>query len=89
MTMIVTDNGGTIHRSEIRPVARFDAHSACVRDRDLRGKCVLFDLHGYWWSVPMELTLLEIADAIAGELERLDLRPLPYHLGDIYRPKVA
>lgn len=78
-----------IKRSEVRPVVRYDALDACSRDRETRGRCVLFDLHGYWWSVPMELTLLEVAEAIAVELEQHELRQFPSHLGDVYRPKVA
>lgn len=78
-----------IQRGPLRPVKLFDALDACTRDRDEREKCVLFDLHGYWWSVPMELTIHEVADAIAVELEQRELRSVPGSLGEIFRPKVA
>ena len=66
-----------------------DAIAVELEQRELRGKCVLFDLHGLWWSVPMELTIHEISDAIAVELDNLGSKPLPSHLGDVFRPKVA
>lgn len=75
--------------AEIRPVEMFVNLDAAVRDQRLRGECVLFDLHGMWWSVPIELTLADVAEAIAVRLDENGLRPLPSHLGDVYRPKVA
>lgn len=76
-------------RTAVAEVREVEAHltldeaAASSRARD---KCVTFDLHGLWWSVPMELTLHDIAEAIAWKLEQLKLQPIPYHLGDVYRP---
>lgn len=72
-----------------RDVRAFVSLDPCVRDVDVRGNCVKFDLHGLWWSVPMEFNIHQIDAAIRAELHRLDCRPLPYHLGDVYRPTVA
>lgn len=74
---------------EPRPVEMFVNLDAATRDRELRGRCVLFDLHGMWWSVPIELTLVDVELAITVTLDRHGLPKLPSHLGDVYRPKVA
>ena len=79
----------TILRDHVRPVSGFVNLDAALRDRQLRGQCVLFDLHGLWWSVPMELTVHEISDAIAVELVKFDVPALPSHLGEIFSPKIA
>lgn len=74
---------------EPRPVKMFVSLDDCLRDVVLRDECVKFDLHGLWWSVPMELNIHTIDAQIRAELERLDCRPFPAHLGDIYRPTIA
>jgi hypothetical protein len=68
---LIVDNAGA------RPVRMFESLDACTRDRDARGECVLFDLHGYWWSAPMELSIHQIEHQIIGKLDALRLKPLP------------
>lgn len=72
-----------------RPVRMHISLDGATRDRHDRGDCILMDLHGLWWSVPMELNLHQIHHAITTELEQHDLRSFPSHLGDVYRPQVA
>lgn len=89
MTVIYLKGRPIGDADELRPVKVFVSLDDCLRDVALRDKCVKFDLHGLWWSVPMELTIHEIDQQIRHELERLDCKALPAHLGDIYRPTVA
>lgn len=78
-----------VHVDELRNVKPFVHLDDCVRDVMLRGDCVKFDLHGLWWSVPMELNIHQVDAEISAELERLDCHKLPNHLGDTWRPTTA
>lgn len=79
----------TIFLPTDRPVRMHITLDDAARCRGTRGDCVLFDLHGLWWSVPMELNLHQIQHQITEQLEQHDLRAFPSHLGDVYRPAVA
>jgi hypothetical protein len=52
---------------ERRPVRGFVQLDRCRLDADQRGDCVTFDVHGLWWSVPVELSIRQI-DAEMREL---------------------
>lgn len=45
------------------------------KDRRVRSRCDLFDLHGLWWSVPTELTVRQVHVQMLEELEAMDVGP--------------
>lgn len=62
-------------RIEAREVHPFIDLDSADRDRRERGECIIFDLHGLWWSVPTELTIRQVNRAVMDELARMDLAP--------------
>lgn len=68
-----------------RDVARFDDLARAHTDTVDRGDCVIFDIHGFWWSVPAELNVHQIAAQFGVELERIDCRPFT-HAADSQSP---
>jgi hypothetical protein len=88
-------DGSVISDAELQEVATdravkpFLSLDEVWRDVSLRGDCVKFDLHGLWWSVPMELNIHEIDAQIGAELVRMDCAAFPSQLGETYRPTIA
>ena len=62
-------------RDEPRKVRPFVTLEAADLDRRERGRAVLFDLHGLWWSVPLELTIHDVNSQVLDELAHMDLSP--------------
>lgn len=60
---------------DARTVTPFVNLDDADKDRRLRGACILFDLHGLWWSVPTELTVHEVNRQVMAELARMELTP--------------
>lgn len=63
-----------VTKRTVRPFASLDE---ATRDRVERDEVVLMDLHGLWWSVPMELTIHEVHGQIAAALELAQLARFP------------
>ena len=71
-----------------RDVEAFVDLDSADRDRHERGACVLFDLHGLWWSVPTELTIHEVNVQVMSQLANMQCpaflhTPWRAHLDDI------
>lgn len=60
-----------------RTVRPFVSLDEAARDRVERDDVVLMDLHGLWWSVPMELNIHEINGQIVAALHAHDLAQFP------------
>ena len=75
----------TAERLEIERLAALVGDDRCVRpfidldsaskDRSDRGRCIIFDMHGLWWSVPTELTIHDVNAAMLDELAHMDVAP--------------
>lgn len=62
-----------------RNVSPFTSLDDAEQDRSGRGACIVFDVHGLWWSVPTELTVVQVHHQMMTWLANADLHPiLPY-----------
>lgn len=48
----------------MRPVSMFINLDDCEADQQARGDCLRVDMHGFWWSVPLELSVTTMVDQI-------------------------
>ena len=60
----------------MRDVIPFVDLDAAEVNRQARGACILMDVHGMWWSVPVELTILMVHQQMIAWLDACDLRPI-------------
>lgn len=60
-----------------RFVHPFVSYDEAVADRRNRADTILFDLHGLWWSVPMELTIHEVNDQVLEVIRTAELAEFP------------
>jgi hypothetical protein len=65
-----------------REVAGFVNLDRARHDANSRGGCVLFDVHGLWWSVPTELSIREVDAQIRATVDRFGGAPID----GTYRP---
>jgi len=56
-----------------RTVRPFIDLAAADQDRHTRGRCLIFDLHGLWWTVPTELTVHDVNVQVVTQLAAMDL----------------
>lgn len=61
--------------TEARSVRPFVDLDSADRDQRERGRCIVFDLHGLWWSVPTELTIHQVNVEMLDQLEQMDCAP--------------
>lgn len=52
----------------------------------LRERCLILELHGFYWCAPVELTIHEVAKQTDQEMARLELAGFPKPARVICRP---